>query len=387
VHRGGVNERLLAARASESSAQLIEALEDPSPEVARAAAFRLADVGGGNAASQLRSRLLDAEPIRVRAIAEALRRLGDEDAVDVAIAGLHEEPYTRRLAAVLALAVFADPRAAPGLRAALRDSVAGVKAAALDALAKLGPSEVTASECAPLLEDPEPYVRLRAVGAIARVARRPGRFLAVAARDPDCHVRIEVARHAASLPADAAQALLSDRELRVREAAARAAGTDHIDALMLLLGEDPSRDVRLAAAQSLGDLGEARAVTRLVAALEDPDDVVRVAAVRSLARLITPSGAMERLGAELRSPSAARRRVVVYALARMVAAGESEVPLMVDLARLVEDPDPDVRLAVIQTAELHRDPRPMVRYLAGDPDPTVQHAAQMWLARNSACDG
>jgi HEAT repeat protein len=382
--RSGVNDRLLAARESGSSAELIAALDDPSPEVAKAAAARLAEVGGGEAAPELRSRLLRAEPARVGAIAAALRRLRDEAAVEAAIAGLHREPYTRRLAAARALAVFSDQRAAAALRAALRDPVGGVRGAALDALARLGTSEVSASECAPLLEDPVANVRLRAVEALARIARHPGRFLAVAAHDSDRQVRIQVARHAMSLPPEVAAALLSDHERRVREAAARGSGKDQLGALVAVVVDDPSSEVRVAAAQTLGELGDPRAVTALLPALEDADDVVRVAALRSLALLVTPAVAMELLRAELHSPSATRRRASVYALARMILSGESAECLTGDLARLVEDPDADVRLALIQTAELLSDPRPMVAYLTGDSDITVRHAAEMWLARRSA---
>ncbi len=380
----GVNERLLAARESDSSTELTAALDDPSPEVAKAAAARLADVGGMQATRELRARLLCAEPARVGAIAAALTRLHDEPAVDAAIAGLHDEPYTRRLSAARALAVFSAPRAAPALRAALRDSVAGVRAAVLDALAALGPSEVTASECAPLLQDPVMHVRLRAVQAVARTARHPGRLLAVAAHDADHQVRIEVARHAMSLPSDVTRALLSDHERRVREAAARGSGKGQLGALVDVLAKDPSSEVRLAAAQTLGDLGDPCAADGLLDALEDADDVVRVAALRSLARLVTPAGAMERLRAELHSPMGTRRRATIYALARMILAGESAGPLMADMAPMVADPDADVRLALIQTADLLSDPQPMITYLTGDSDPTVRHAAEMWLARRSA---
>jgi uncharacterized protein (DUF2336 family) len=98
----------------------------------------------------------------------------------------------------------------------------------------------------------------------------------------------------------------------------------------------------------------------------------RLLALRALARLLTGAGAMERLGAELHSPSATRRRSVLYALARMVQAGESARPLEGDLSRLVEDPDPDVRMALVHTAtQLRGDPRPLVSYLAGDCEESV----------------
>ncbi len=379
-----VNERLTAVRATQTVAGLVAALEDPSPAVATAAVGRLVQIVGQAAAPELRSMLLEADPAVVDAIAAALLQLKDESAVEIALAALHDEHYTRRLAAVRTLGVFAQPRTASSLCASLRDPVAGVRAAALGALARLGPGDANASECVPLLADPEPFVRLRAIHAITRVARRPGTLIAAAARDPDMEVRLEVAHHLGSLPDDAARSLLSDAAVRVREAAACSAGRAQLDALLALLRDDPSAEVRLAAAHTLGELDEERATDGLVAALEDSDDVVRAAATRALTQLLTPGEVIALLRAELGSPAAARRQAVVYALARVVRLGGPAGVIGRDLAGLTEDPEPRVRLALIHTAtDLHADARPMMRYLAGDLNHTVRHAAEMWLVRNS----
>ena len=252
MRRRDVTERMLVAQSSESTAQVIDALDDPSVEVARAAVTRLAELDGSCAVSALRERLLNSDLSLVADIARTLRGCGDPTVIDLAITGLGQQPYTRRLAAARALAALADRRSADPLRAGLHDPVAGVR---VGVLAALGPSEATTSECAPLLADPDANVRRAAVSAIVRTSRRPGTHVSGAARDPDRVVRLEVARHLARLSDESARSLLTDPDLRVREAGARGAGIRQVGQLAAMLVEDPSDDVRRAAAQTLGDSG------------------------------------------------------------------------------------------------------------------------------------
>lgn len=72
-----------------SPAEPIDAIGDPSLEVARAAISRLADIEGGRAATALRERLLTSDLSLTRHIARTLRRIGDPTAADAAITGLH----------------------------------------------------------------------------------------------------------------------------------------------------------------------------------------------------------------------------------------------------------------------------------------------------------
>jgi HEAT repeat protein len=375
MRRLDVTERLVAVQASRSPAELIEALDDPSPDVARAAIARLAELGRPDAVRWLRARLLSSDVSIVAEIAGAFHAAGDPAVVDLAIAGLGGEPYTRRLTAARVLAAIGDRRAADALRAAVHDSVAGVRVAVLDALGQLGPSETSASECAPLLADPDPHVRLAAIRAVARTSRRPGTHLSGAARDPDRVARLEVARHLAALDDQSARALLTDEDLRVREAAARGAGLRHVGQLAVMLVEDPSSDVRHAAARVLGELGDNRLAELLLPGLEDRDAVVRVSAARAIERLLTPAGAIARLRRELGASDPRRRSATVYALARMRAADAAE-----DVRRLVADDDVDVRLALIHTAEeLQANPESLVRRLTMDDDGLVRHSAEVWL--------
>lgn len=216
--------------------------------------------------------------------------------------------------------------------------------------------------------------------AVARTATRPGTILAAVGDDPERLVRLEVATHLAGLPDEAAGALLADPDLRVREAAARAAGTGQVGALAVLLVEDPSNDVRRAAAQTLGGLGDERIADLLVSGIEDPDAVVRAAVLRGLKRLLMRAGAVSRLRVELVSDRAERRRAAVYALACLETLEATE-----DVARLADDPDPDVRLALIHTAHaLLPDPGALIHHLAADLHPAVRDSAEIWLLREAS---
>ncbi len=375
--RGDATERLKAVLGSQSPAELCDALADPSPEVARAAITRLVELEDRRAAEPLRARLLDADLSLVADIATALRGLDDDRAVELAIAALTENPYVRRLSAARALGALADTQSSPALHRALEDEIAGVRIAAMAALVAMGKS--TEADCVRLLADPDAEVRIAAVRAVGRTATRSSSILSTVARDQDKRVRLEVARYLASLPEQAASALLVDTDVRVRETAARSAGTRQVAALLDLLARDPNGDVRRAAAQTLGGLGDRRAADGLVDGLEDRDSLVRAASLRALLRLVSRAGAVRRLRRGLLSDHAARRRAMVYALAHLDASEAAS-----DLAMLVDDPDSDVRLAVLQAARsLLADPGDLIAQLAADHDPAVASSAEALLLRSA----
>ena len=346
MRRADATARLRAVQASRSPQELTDALDDPSPEVVRAAIGRLTELEGPRAADALRARLLDADLSLVADFANALKRIGARGVVEAATAALGDERYSRRLAAVRALGALGDRRAVAHLRTKLDDDVAGVRAAALDALAQLGDGTSVGADCARLLTDPVPHVRIAAVRAVARLVTHPGEQLASAADDEDRLVRLEVAKHVAGLPEPSAQALLADPNLRVREASAASAGLRQLGVLSVLL-------------------------------IEDPDALVRAAVLHALERLLRRDGAARRLCDELVCERPERRRAAVYALARLNTRERGP-----ELSRLADDPDPDVRLALIHSAEaLYDEPQPLMRYLAADSDPGVRQAAEMWLLR------
>ena len=356
---------------------MINWLDDPSPEVVRAAIARLVDLEGLRAADPFRARLLDADLSLVADFANALKRIGAGGVAEAATTALGDERYSRRLAAVRVLGAVGDQRAAAQLRTVLADGVAGVRAAALEALAQLGDGAEVGADCAQLLSDPVAHVRIAAVRSVARLVTQPGTLLAAAVTDQDRLVRLEVAQHVARVPEDAAKVLLADPDIRVREAAARAAGPRELGALSVLVTDDPAPDVRRASAHALGAMRDQRVADVLVPGLEDPDALVRAAVLRALERLLTREAATRRLCEELSSERPERRRAAVYALERLKARGADA-----ELSRLADDPDPSVRMALIHSAEaLYDEPEPLLRYLAADSDQSVRDAAEMRLLR------
>jgi HEAT repeat protein len=204
-----------------------------------------------------------------------------------------------------------------------------------------------------------------------------GALLASLADDEDPCVRRELARQLSTLPEPAAQALLTDPDRRVREAAALEAGAAQVASLGLLLSQDPSRQVRRAAAETLGALGEEAAIEALLSGLEDDDRIVRAAVLRGLERLLTRPAVIERLCSELRSVRPRRRRASMYALADLEA-----LEVATEVWRLADDPDPEVRLALVGVAHsVVAEPDALLSYLATDAVSTIRHSAEVQRLR------
>jgi HEAT repeat protein len=149
-------------------------------------------------------------------------------------------------------------------------------------------------------DDPEPRVRVAALGALARLLDPPLDSWLQAVADPDPSVR----RRAADL----APTFLDSRR---RSVTAARAGADAL--LGLLRDEDVA--VAEAAAWALGELGEAAvaagAVGRLAeVAVGHGDPLVREAAVAALGALGDPGG-REAVLAACRDKPAIRRRAVL----------------------------------------------------------------------------
>lgn len=265
--------------------QLLSAAGDPTPEVARAALKRLAKLGTPAEAPALRELLFAGDLSLTRDIARTLRALDDGATVDARLGAPEHPDYKHRIAALHMLELFADPSTADKVRAALRDPVGGVRAAALGALGRVGLELATARACAALLGDELPYVRIAAVHALASLPQA-GELLRIATTDSDRQVRCELAGHSHMLGADAARALINDCDPHVREAAVRAAGIVELSDLRRSLTDGPRSDVRLAAAQVLGRLGDQRAVAALITALADPAALVVAASLHALEQLL-----------------------------------------------------------------------------------------------------
>lgn len=368
--------RLRAVARSSDLEALSMALGDTSPDVARAAIRRLVELEGAKAAPALRAVLLDADVSLTTDLAKALRTLNDSDAIKLARFGLGDERYTHRLAGVITLGIVGDANIRAELTAALSDPIAAVRAAALEALRRVGPDQEALERASVLLTDSSPQVRVGAVRLIADNHPQPARPLAAASGDEQQEVRCELARHLGKLSKDTAGKLLSDRDEGVRCQAVRCATREHTGALARLLASDRRAEVRRAAAHTLGAIGGQAAGEALIPGIDDPDGIVRASVMRALERALSRKGAMSRLAGELNSARTNRRRSALYALARF-----NDRDRTVLVWRLADDPDLDVRLAVVATASaLLAEPDPLLMYMRTDPNVEVRESAARRLA-------
>jgi|SRR4051812_38527283 HEAT repeat protein/beta-lactamase regulating signal transducer with metallopeptidase domain len=161
---------------------------------------------------------------------------------------------------------------------------------------------------------------------------------------------------------------VSSRDLSAAQAAK--ADTGVVNALIARLG-DENADVRRAAAHSLGQLKDSRAVPGLIAALKDSEPRVRASAAEALAEF-EDSRAIAPLVDLLTDQSTEVRRNALDALSHF----ESNLP-SAPIVRLLGDPDADVRHdAAHLVGRLHdRSAIGALAKLIGDPSADVREAA------------
>jgi len=272
----------------------------------------------GSTTVELLIKQLDAEDLEVRRSAVvALGRIGDSRATPALVNTLSEESLA--IDAANALARIGDPRAADELLKLLRNEDAATRQAAVSALNSLGLSQMS-ERIIPLLDDPDPNVRESAV-KIAGYFGYPAAASALVelSRDPNERVRCATIEHlpfvederafdvlvhamkeeTPKVRAAAARALgnmdtpeaaeqliegLLDEDVWVRYFSARALGRrrsqDSVDALEKVIEKEKFNHVRIAALDSLGQIGGPR-IAGIVAGLvrDDDPDVSRAAQV------------------------------------------------------------------------------------------------------------
>lgn len=159
------------------------------------------------------------------------------------------------------------------------------------------------------LEDSEPVVRAAALAALVQIGAELPEASAVklagflTAQDPDA--RADAIRALGQLGPDAAEAVpaievaLTDESSEIRHGAAWALGNmgeeqgaRAVPPLTALLETDPDGDVRAQAAWALGQMGVSAepAADALLAALEDPEDMVQLEAYEALKSILNAKG-------------------------------------------------------------------------------------------------
>ncbi|HEX6291238.1 MAG TPA: HEAT repeat domain-containing protein [Herpetosiphonaceae bacterium] len=393
--------------------ELIEVLET-DPDLAVVAADALAKIGDHRAFEALLRHLGDPDVAARQAVISALHSLGHPDLEQRITALLHDpDPLIResalriagyfgydacavtivtavedrdervQQAAIEALAYLDNPRCLPLLLHVLRHEMPNLRAAAARALGHMDEPEALAALLG-ALDDPQPWVRYFATRSLGQRARpdtlEP--LIRVLERDTAGQVRIAAAEALGQIGGEqAAQSLTpltaaSDADL-VRATLHALGQTRHPAALPPLLaalrGADPSQ--RAAAVDAVALHGGMGAVPALQwVAAADHDVEMQQAAITALSRVQT-SEATAALIELLIDPQ--RREAVRAALARKGAR------IVDDLQRGLAHPHPAVRATVVEI--LARIKLPAVREpIAGaldDVDPAVRIAAVTALGR------
>lgn len=134
---------------------LIERLDDASPEVRRSVASALGSMRDTAATDPLYARLHDQDEHVRAASLEALAEIGDPRTFNAAIAGLEDESDVMRVSATHALGELGDERAIDHLlRELAADSERGTRFAASQALAQIGGGQ-TVAKLADVLNSPD----------------------------------------------------------------------------------------------------------------------------------------------------------------------------------------------------------------------------------------
>lgn len=411
--------RLLAlARTPAGDEILFSALQDEAPEVALAAAEGLARLRLPRAANALTEAISSRSEL-VGPLALALASLADpgveellwvcmdgagpaaRDALLLAIAScggarsvasllrLAESPEgTVRERALGALGSIrrraphlVDIRTIPGY--AVRDDLprlldspeARVRLAGIRLLRDLAP-EGARARLLHLIFDPVPDVAESALDALVGIAegRESALLEGLATESPEAATRVldRLERLEDGAAREALEALLGSRETRVRERAAALAGRARMSALapvLLRLLQDEDGHVRARAAEALGLLHETAAAKQLSRLLSDRYPDVREAALASLRRI---SGLPLSLPpAEEPAPGAARSSLIRASDPRANAGFFEDA---------IGDPDPEVRIAVLESCIDRGAWLPEAAVLLADEDPRVRaHAVRAVL--------
>ncbi len=259
---------------------LVKTLSYPKDEKIReSAALALGELSDANAVEPLIAALGDSHKDVRWAAARALGKIGDTRAVEPLIAVLKDSEKRVRWETVEVLGKIGDTRAVEPLIAALQDGEADVRVAAVEALGKMGGAHAGESLLA-TLKDSDPKVRLSAI----KMLGNPGIAGAVEALISALQDNDQVIRKAAAEALDKIGWKPTENSAGVTYWIATLewdkciqVGSLAVEPLIAAL-KDSDRNVRAAAADALGTIGDPRAVQPLCAAIRDPDGYVYIAA-------------------------------------------------------------------------------------------------------------
>lgn len=304
---------------------LVRCLEDAN--VRYGASNALVQLGRPAVEELKRAIMADSVELRIWA-AYTLGRIGSDAlaAIPPLTDALKTEDRDLRATAARALGQIGDADIAviEGLAAALSDDEVRVRQSATDAIAQIGaPAQNAVPQLIVALRDQS--IRKQAIEALTRIGPAATPALITALDDND--VRLE-----------AAEALRQLDPAAAREARVDSTTLADLAALKQSLenrGKD--REARIGSARELGKLG-ADGISILIRAFSDDDQEVARASIRAF-QYVGAAG-VSALQEALQDESPRIRAAAADALA---AIGPEAKPAVMDLARLLEDADRDVR--------------------------------------------
>jgi HEAT repeat protein len=280
---------------------LLAAMRSQDASVCLAAVDAIRRIGDRQAIPQLVGLLRDGYGhIRVAAI-EALGEFGAETALDQIRPQLKDSMWDVRRAAAQALGRLKDMTSMPGLINGLKDSDADVREACAMALGRIGSKDAIG----PLVlaqKDETSGVRRIAAAALSRIdedwtstaeARAAAEQLKLSFGELEPDVRFFVHRLLQGIAPPEKTLVMLEKKSAAPDSEAMAAVNKRRLTVSLFFGllTDINRDLRQAAAEALGRIGDTRAISSLTRALGDSDGEVRTAAEQSLRALGWQPGA------------------------------------------------------------------------------------------------
>lgn len=338
----------LVRQGAQASLLLIEQLEAEDFETRQAAVIALGRIGDARAVGPL-VKVLTGDPELVIAAAGALAKIGDRGSFEALLGLISHTDASVRQAAIAAINSIGHPEMADRALTLLNDSNPHVRESAVRIAGYFGYpgcTEVLLERC----QDEDESVRRAAIEHIPYLENdRVVSILADALKDGPARVRASAAQAFAHVDDTAASAhllaALQDSDEWVRYFAARSIGsqgyTSGLSELARLANTDTANQVRIAAMESLGQIGGSRAVAVLAPLAESGDPDLARAALRGLGFIGHPD-AVPPLLAALRSAHAPSRVDALHAL------GKRGGPGAVDAIRWAAAADADP--AVVQAA-------------------------------------
>ena len=246
----------------------IAALKDDDWALREDAATLLGEFGDPRAVAPLMEVLHDEDRAVREAATGALRKIGAA-AVPALIAALQDPNGNVQEIAVAVLKDLPDPRALEPLIGCLTNKNWIVRMHAAKGLGIVDDARAVA-QLVPLLIDPVKAVRVDATDALARIGRPALATLLAALRHEAWVLRLHACEALGKMGAEEAveplcQVLVNDRDMAVRQDAAKALGAiGHSGALEALTAALRDQDVRPFAVEALGKLKDPRAVGTLI---------------------------------------------------------------------------------------------------------------------------